>query len=130
MKKILVLLGIVSTMFIGTQSFAACHYASPSSCPAAPCCKQIQPCCPACPVVSPCVKSCNPCGCASGYACPISSCNSCCNSCNSCNNCCREKCSWWKFWQNKNCCYRCDDCCGGCNRGCGCDSGCGCGCCD
>jgi len=119
MKKMIVLFGILTTMFIGTQSFASCPcsnsytYRAMSPCPCqkivAPCCPVATPCpcpvampCPACPIQNSCCNSCNSCN----------SCNDCCDSCNSCNNnCCREKCSWWKFWQNKNCCTKCNDCC-------------------
>lgn len=122
MKKTLVLLGLLTTMFIGTQSFAACPcqraYSSPM---VAPCCQTALPCCPAKACPAPCCQTAMPCP-----ACPIAApcCNSC-NSCNSCcnnncgcgcgcNNCCRKKCSWWKFWENKCCCDKCDSCCDDC----------------
>lgn len=112
MKKTLVMFGILTAMLIGVQTFAACpcssgysNYASysfaapcPCSCPIAkPCCPVVQPCCPACPVTSCC-----------------QSCNSCCNDC--CNSCCKKKCSWWKIFENKNCCTKCDCCNNNCNR--------------
>ena len=117
MKKTLIALFTLVALSIGVQSFAACPCSDPCpchkimpSCPAitAPCCPTLVPSCPcpACPIASPC-----------GYQ---SNCNSCCNNgncgcgCNSgCgnNNCCREKCSWWKFWQNKCCCDKGCDCC-------------------
>lgn len=104
MKKTLVALGTLLVLMIGTQStFAACPCSNPCPCNlaapcAAPCpCQKVVPCCPACPIASPCPAC--PCDCGCG-----------------CNNCCREKCSWWKFWQNKNCCYKCNDCCDKCNK--------------
>lgn len=119
MKKTLVALFTLVALSLGTQSFAACcnscnsctsnfYYPKTiSSCP----CACAQP-CPAAPCCSLSVPT--------GCACPItSSCNSCCDSCNNCgcnNNCCREKCSWWKFWQNKCCCDKCDKCCDCCGN--------------
>lgn len=121
MKKTLVALFTMVALSIGVQSFAACpcssssygHYgynmASPCGCPIAkPCCPVVSP---ACPVVSPCgcQSNCNSC-CNTGCAC---NCNNGCGC--GCNNCCREKCSWWKIFQNKNCCYRCNKCCDCCD---------------
>ena len=101
MKKTLLMLGALCLLAIGTPSFAACPCADP-------CCPVIAPCAPACPVVSPCVTP-APCYAQpTGFACP---CNPCYDNCNRCNDGCREKCSWWKFWQNKNCCDKCDNCC-------------------
>lgn len=113
MKKTLVMFGILTAMLIGVQTFAACpcssystySFAAPCPCPIAkPCCPVAQPCCP---VVQPCCP-----------ACPVSSCgqcgNSCCNDC--CNSCCKKKCSWWKIFENKNCCTKCDCCNNNCNR--------------
>lgn len=104
MKKTLVALGTLLVLAFGAQSFAACPCSHAcNSCPTvAPCCPTISPCatpCPACPVASPC--SCQPscgCGCNTGCGCG-----------------CRKKCSWWKFWENKCCCDKCDSCCDDCN---------------
>lgn len=125
MKKTLVTLFTLVALTIGASaSQAACPCSkciAPScgcACPVAqPCCPK-QSCCPACPVAQPCCNSYN-------------SCNSCCNDNCGCGCGCRKKCSWWKFWENKNCCCK-DDCCGcgcGCNSGCGCNNNCGCDCC-
>lgn len=111
MKKMLVSLFTLVALAIGTQaSFAACP------------CHVSHPC--LAPVIAPCAPAC-PCQAAPCPACPISSCDPCCDSCNNCcDNCCdsccdsccgcRKKCSWWKFWENKNCCCKCKkscDCC-------------------
>lgn len=119
MKKTLVTLGTLLALMIGAQSFAACPCSNPCPCQmAAPCCQKIAPCCPvvspACPIATPCCNSCNSsyfnngcgCGCNTGCAC-----NTGCGCGCGCNNCCREKCSWWKFWQNKCCCDKCNSCC-------------------
>ena len=103
MKKLLLLFGIVTTMFVGSQAFAACPchkaqlmpanpclYSVIIPCPAKPCCAEAAP-CPACPVADPC-----PCE---------SNCDPCCDDCG-----CKKRCSWWKFWENKNCCTKCDKC--------------------
>lgn len=109
MKKMLVLLGLLTTMFIGSQSFAACPcsgaFTTYSYIPACPCHQVVKPCCqealpcPACPVANSCCDSCNSC-------------------CDSCGCGCRKKCSWWKFWENKDCCYKCNkcDCCDKCDK--------------
>lgn len=129
MKKMFIAMGILMTLVFGTQSsFAAC----PCSQVISPCpCAAVAPC--PCPTVTLC-PTCNhsPCTCNSCNSC--SSCNKCCNSCGcnscnscltgcaapcqsncGCNNCCREKCSWWKIFQNKNCCYKCNKCCDCCD---------------
>jgi len=118
MKKTLVALGILTTLLIGTQSsFAACPCRQ-TACPcpiAAPC---ATPC--ACPVVSPaCPCTAAPCcsSFATGYAAPCG-----CNSCS--NNRCKEKCSWWKIFQNKNCCTKCNKCDDNCNKCNKCDDCC------
>lgn len=113
MKKTLIALFTMVALAFGAQvSQAACPCHSvapccptvkmlPCPCPAAvaPCCPIAAP-CPACPIKQPCChnNSCNDCDCGCG-----------------CNNCCKEKCSWWKFWQNKNCCYKCNKCCDCCD---------------
>lgn len=101
MKKTLLLLGILTTMFIGAQAFAACPCATPCSspcatpCPAAPCCDT---CTPACPTTccDPCAKPC---------------CGPCCD-----NGTCRPKCkcTWWKIFEDKTCCYKCNNECDSC----------------
>lgn len=107
MKKMLVALGILTTMLISTQnSFAACPCENPCPAPCAvanPCpCPVATPCpCPLaapCPCVSPACPIATPC-------CPDTCCDSCCDPCG-----CKEKCRWWKFWQNKNCCEKCNKC--------------------
>lgn len=120
MKKTLVTLFTLVAMSIGVQA----SFAAPCPCSQAigPCCHPVCPAaacpCPACPVAQPC---CDPCA-APCPACPCqSSCGSCCNNYNNFSDncgcgCCRKKCSWWKFWENKNCCDRCDNC-----NSCGCD---------
>ena len=103
MKKSLIALGILMTLAFGAQSsFAAC-----------PCAKVISPC--PCAVAQPCLTGCAaPCATSytvpyiTGYAAP------CASNCG-CNNCCREKCSWWKIFQNKNCCTKCNKCCDCCD---------------
>lgn len=117
MKKMLIALGILTTMFIGSQSFAACgccnthSYIYPAATPC-PCQSIVQPCCPvatACPCAQPTGFAC-PCDTNNNYGYNYNNNNNCgCNNNNNC--CCREKCSWWKFWQNKNCCDKCDSCC-------------------
>lgn len=104
MKKTLVTLGTLLALAFGVQTFAACPCADPCPCPAcpvaAPCCREVLP-CPACPINDPCPSNCaNPCACDNYSH--------------------KEKCSWWKFWQNKNCCYKCDKCnhCNKCNSCC------------
>lgn len=98
MKKMLVALGILTTMFVGTQSFAACCSSfcpcqSPcaSACPcslpapcACPCQKAIEPCCPVakpcCPAVSPACPCPTAVPCCPAAPCPCEpSCNDCCD---------------------------------------------------
>jgi len=104
MKKTLVLLGILTAMSIGTQSFAACgcgnqssaypnfyamqgHYTGAAcgcgsgcgcnSCarPAAPCCPTVAPCCPVAAPCCPAVKPCCPQPVPCCPAAPITPCN-------------------------------------------------------
>lgn len=101
MKKALLLLGIFATMLVAAQtSFAAC----PCACPAAPCdpCLATPPCATACP--APCVVS---------PACPAP----CCDNCNTCCNNGKCKCTWWKIFENKCCCNKCNP-----NCKCGCSA--------
>ena len=84
MKKSLVLAGLLTTMFIGSQAFAACpcssHLYSYQAVSPCPCQKIIQPCCPAvtpcpCPVASPCATGfaspcAAPCPCPMADPCP------------------------------------------------------------
>lgn len=128
MKKTLISLFTLAALAVGIQASEAACCSYQSSFYSYP--NVISSPCAACPVTScPCATPCcNPCP-----ACPCqNSCNSCCNNgyngyynnygynnnCG-CNNCCRKKCSWWKFWENKNCCYK-DNCCGDCGCGGGC----------
>ena len=100
MKKTLLLLGILTTMFIGAQAFAACPCTNP--CPCAP---AMTPCpCPAAPCATPCAAT--PCAPACDCGCP-----SCCD-----NGACRPKCkcTWWKIFEDKTCCYKCNNECDSC----------------
>lgn len=95
MKKTLVLLGILTTMFIGAKSFAACPCANP--CPT--------PCAPAC--ATPCATPCCP------TVCPAAPCD--CGCQNPCETCMVKqpkcKCTWWKIFEDKTCCYKCNNDC-------------------
>lgn len=76
MKKMLVLVGILTTMLVGTQSFAACHYgcsAYPSQ-RIQPCCPMARPCSPACPIAKPCCDPCCPTVKPCCPACPVKPC--------------------------------------------------------
>lgn len=106
MKKAFLTLGTLLVLAFGAQAtFAACPCqlslpCAPSYTIIKPCCQEAAP-CPACPVADPCsCQKCNSC------------CDNCCDNC----HCCREKCRWWKFWQNKCCCDKCDNCCDKCNK--------------
>jgi len=95
MKKTLLLLGILTTMFVGAQAFAACPCTNPcpscsTPCPAAPC----EAACPApaCPVTVECPTQC----CDPGMCPP------------------KCKCTWWKIFENKTCCYKCNNDCDSC----------------
>lgn len=96
MKKTLLLLGILTTMFIGARAFAACPCTDP--CPAQPCCPTAtcptQPCCPA--AACPCQTTCG---------CP------CCDDATCAPKC---KCTWWKIFEDKTCCYKCNNECSSC----------------
>lgn len=120
MKRVILLFGVVTAMFVFTQaSFAACP--CPSDCDIA------APCGTACPVATcPCDNSCD-CGCAQA---PKKKCTwwkifedkCCCSRCNDCyDGCVAKRCNWWKFWEDRRCvktnAKKCD---------CGCDCGCGC----
>lgn len=97
MKKTLVLLGLLTTMFIGSQSFAAC-----------PCNSCASPC--ASPCAAPCATPCCPTTC-----CPAAPCNCCDCPCETCMvkqpKC---KCTWWKIFEDKTCCYKCNNECDSC----------------
>lgn len=99
MKKTLVALFTLVALSIGVQSFAACPCENPCPCPVAqPCCPVVQPCCPAAPVAEPCCPcqpSCNCCG-------------------DDCGTACKKKCSWWKIFEDKCCCVKCNSGCPGC----------------
>lgn len=132
MKKTLLALGILMTLLIGSQaSFAA--YSSACPCPTSQVytgpypnvvgsspCPMTNPCptCTShiilprpncgCATVKPCLTGCAaPCACASPC---VTGCAAPCNPCK-----CREKCSWWKIFQNKNCCEKCNKCCDCCD---------------
>ena len=98
MKKTLVGLFTLVALAVGIQmTQAACPCANPCpSCPVA------TPCSPACPVATPCT-------------CPT------CDSCAACNSCCDNgacrpkcKCTWWKIFEDKTCCYKCNNECDSC----------------
>lgn len=91
MKKTLVGLFALVALAIGIQvTQAACPCQNP--CPAP--CTQSEATCPA-----PCET-----------ACPAAPCN-----CNPCDTGCRKKCTWWKIFEDKTCCDKCNNQCpGGC----------------
>lgn len=91
MKKTLLLLGILTTMFIGAQAFAACPCANP--CPCAPAMTT----CPATPCCDPCPAACCP-----------TPCETCMVKQPKC------KCTWWKIFEDKSCCYKCNNECDTC----------------
>lgn len=100
MKRTLVALFTLVTMAVGIQvAQAACPCANP--CPA--------PCAPSCaPACSPCVTPCCP-------ACPVATCDPCEQPCETCMvkkpKC---KCTWWKIFEDKTCCYKCNNECNTC----------------
>lgn len=94
MKKTLVAVFTLVALAIGIKaSFAAC--------PCNPC---PQPC-------NPCAQSCDPCAKPEPCCCPAAPC---------CENCdpgvCRPKCkcTWWKIFEDKTCCYKCNNECDSC----------------
>ena len=90
MKKTLVALFTLVAFAIGTQvTQAACPCTNP---------------CPA-----PCATSCDPCAAA-----PACTPQPCCCPCDGCNNCCKKKCTWWKIFEDKTCCYKCNNECDSC----------------
>ena len=92
MKKTLVALFTLVALAVGIQvTQAACPCANPCPC-AAPCAAP----CPAAP------------------ACATPCCNSCCDCCD--NGACRPKCkcTWWKIFEDKTCCYKCNNECNSC----------------
>lgn len=107
MKKTLVGLFTLVALAIGIQaSFAACPCAKPcdSCCPAAPCAAPCntcspcaQPCCDPCCPAAPCASKCGcPCCCDDGACTP------------------KCKCTWWKIFEDKTCCYKCNNECSSC----------------
>lgn len=84
MKKTLVLFGILTAMFIGTQSFAACPCNSCDPC--------ATPCCPAAPCDCGCPAPCETCMVKQPKC----------------------KCTWWKIFEDKTCCYKCNNECDSC----------------
>lgn len=92
MKKTLVALFTLVALAIGIQ---ASHAACPCATPCDPCMKQCDPCCPAAPCATP-TPSCK-CGCPC-----------CCD-----NGTCRPKCkcTWWKIFEDKTECYKCNNAC-------------------
>lgn len=101
MKKTLVGLFTLVALAIGIQaSFAACPCAKPcdSCCPASPCATTCDPCCPA----SPCAAATPSCGCGCPCCCDTGACRPKC------------KCTWWKIFEDKTCCYKCNNECSSC----------------
>lgn len=108
MKKTLVGLFTLAALALGIQvTQAACPCSNP--CPVvAPCCPTVAPCQPACPVVAPCCP-----------AAPVTNCDCGCNSCCAPDTVCavkqpRCKCTWWKIFEDKTCCYKCNNECDTC----------------
>lgn len=94
MKKTLLGLFTLVALALSIQvSQAAC---SCNSC-ATPCCT---PC-----AAAPCTTA-PSCGCG---------CNKCSDSCcGACCNACKKKCTWWKIFEDKTCCYKCNNECDSC----------------
>lgn len=97
MKKTLVGLFALAAMAFSIQiAQAACPCQDPCPCPV------VAPACP-CPVVAPCP------------ACPCDCCDKCdCGPCDA--GACRPKCecTWWKIFEDKTCCYKCNNECNSC----------------
>jgi len=93
MRKTLVGLFTLVALAVGIQvTHAACPCADPCPCPVVapcqtPCAPACDTCCPAAPVSS------DPCACVKGPC---------------------KKCTWWKIFEDKTCCYKtnaeCDSC--------------------
>lgn len=89
MKKMLLLWGILTTMFIGAQAFAACPCSNPCPCQ----CPVVEtPCCPAAPCCDPCPSKLETCMVKQPKC----------------------KCTWWKIFEDKTCCYKCNNECNTC----------------
>ncbi len=103
MKKTLVALFTLVALAVGIQvTQAACPCAQPCA----------QPCATPC---NPCVAPCNPC--ATACPCPAAPCDPCKCGCPSCDDgTCRPKCkcTWWKIFEDKTCCYKCNNECDSC----------------
>lgn len=96
MKKTLVALFTLVAIAAGIQiSQAACPCSNP--CPVAPC-------------VQPCAQPCDPCV-TPAPCCPAANCDPCCDNCNTG---CKKKCTWWKIFENKCCCTKCNNDCNSC----------------
>ena len=103
MKKTLVALFTLVALSIGIQaSFAACPCSPSCNSFATPCATPcMTPCnpCPATPCVTPCAPSCD-CGCPAPEACLVQK-----PKC---------KCTWWKIFEDKSECYKCNNECDNC----------------
>ena len=107
MKKTLVGLFTLAALAVGIQvAQAACPCTSSCPTPMVTC-----PCSPACPVADACPCPAAPCA----TACP------CATNCDCCNGCCdpgacrpKCKCTWWKIFEDKTCCYKCNNECDSC----------------
>lgn len=63
----------------------------------------------ACPCSNPCPAPCDPCAAA-----PACTPQACCSPSCGCNSCCKKKCTWWKIFEDKTCCYKCNNECDSC----------------
>lgn len=102
MKKTLVALFTLVALAVGvqvTQAACPCQDPCPSCGSAAPCNAPCATPCP-CPTATPC--------------CPTTCCPACCPTCDS--GICRPKCkcTWWKIFEDKTCCYKCNNECNSC----------------
>lgn len=105
MKKTLVALFTLVAVSIGIQAFAACPCSAPCSSPCNSCATPCNPCATPC---NPCATPCNPC--------PATSCD--CGCPTPCETCMVKqpkcKCTWWKIFEDKTCCYKCNNECDTC----------------
>lgn len=110
MKKTLVGLFTLVALAIGIQaSFAACPCSSP--------CNTCSPCAAPCNTCSPCATPCaTPCNTCAQPCCPAASCD--CGCPTPCETCMVKqpkcKCTWWKIFEDKTCCYKCNNECDTC----------------
>lgn len=109
MKKTLVGLFTLVALAIGIQaSFAACPCSS--SCNS---CSQAAPCNTCNQCATPCATPCNTCNQCAQPCCPAASCD-----CTPCETCMVKqpkcKCTWWKIFEDKTCCYKCNNECDTC----------------